>query len=570
MNAEVLLEHFHRFGDAPDAVPRLRRFILELAVHGKLVESDLEDEPVSVFLKKISKDKEQRINEGVLRNALTIKPLIGREDLALLPSTWCWVPFGQLMISRDGERIPVSKEERQTKAKVYDYYGASGVIDKIDGFLFDKPLLLIGEDGANLINRSTPIAFIARGRYWVNNHAHVLDGVSIEFLRWVELFINSIDLKPYVTGTAQPKMNQAKMNSIPIAVPPEAEQHHIVSKVDELMALCDRLEMAQQQREQERTRLTAASWQALVTEGKTPGQSPGITARFALEQLPALTTRPAQVKALRQTILDLAVVGKLTERKKSDTNALKELERIAKKKEEAALRKSKKVAAITSEEWWCELPTSWTWARWDAITDWITYGFTRPMPHEGSGVPIITSKNVNYGKIIFDTADRTTPSAFAELNEKDKPQRGDILLTKDGSIGRSAIVDTDDEFCINQAVAVLWLRSCHFDRRFLQLVIQSPQTQGQLLAKTEGVAIKHISVVDFGRMLLPVPPLAEQGRIVAKVDALMGLCDRLEAALVEGEAVGGRFLEAVLGGGEVKAGVVYPEADVELGLAAEP
>jgi type I restriction enzyme S subunit len=101
---------------------------------------------------------------------------------------------------------------------------------------------LIGEDGANLINRSTPIAFIARGKYWVNNHAHVLDGISEGFLRYLELFINAIDLKPYVTGTAQPKMNQAKMNSIAVALPPLAEQHRIVAKVDELMALCNRLE----------------------------------------------------------------------------------------------------------------------------------------------------------------------------------------------------------------------------------------------------------------------------------------------------------------------------------------
>jgi type I restriction enzyme S subunit len=159
-----------------------------------------------------------------------------------LPSSWARVRFGEIMVNRDGERIPVSKEERETKAKTYDYYGASGVIDKIDNYLFDKPLLLIGEDGANLINRSTPIAFIARGRYWVNNHAHVLDGISEDFLRFIELHINAINLEPYVTGTAQPKMNQAKMNSIPIALPPLAEQRRIVAKVEQLMKLVDELE----------------------------------------------------------------------------------------------------------------------------------------------------------------------------------------------------------------------------------------------------------------------------------------------------------------------------------------
>src|SRR5258706_14249981 len=106
------------------------------------------------------------------------------------------------------------------------------------------------------------------------------------------------------------------------------------------------------------------------------------------------------------------------------------------------------------------------------------------MPHEAAGVPIITGKNVNFGMIIFDTADRTPQEAFDALNEKDKPQKGDILITKDGSIGRTAVVETDERFCINQSVAVLWLRSCHLDRRFLQMVLDCPQTQLALLEKT--------------------------------------------------------------------------------------
>ncbi len=153
-----------------------------------------------------------------------------------------WVRFGDITLCRDGERIPVSKDERETRQKIYDYYGASGIIDKIDNYLFDKPLLLIGEDGANLLNRSTPIAFIAKGKYWVNNHAHVIDSINFDCLRYLEVFINAIDLAPYVTGTAQPKMNQEKMNSIVVSLPPLAEQRRIVARVDQLMSLCDKLE----------------------------------------------------------------------------------------------------------------------------------------------------------------------------------------------------------------------------------------------------------------------------------------------------------------------------------------
>ena len=136
------------------------------------------------------------------------------------------------MINRDAERIPLSVNEREKLQKVYDYYGASGVIDQVDRFIFDKPLLLIGEDGANLLTRGKPIAFIARGQYWVNNHAHVLDSVDGLLLEYVAAYINAINLAPYVTGTAQPKMNQEKMNSILIPIPPTSEQTSIIKQID--------------------------------------------------------------------------------------------------------------------------------------------------------------------------------------------------------------------------------------------------------------------------------------------------------------------------------------------------
>ena len=225
-----------------DQVKHLRQTILGLAVRGKLVEQDPSDEPASNLLKRIADDKKTRVASARDRRQGPGRPIESAEQPYRLPLSWVWVSFGDITISRDRERVPVSRAERKRRTKVYDYYGASGVIDKIDGYLFDKPLLLIGEDGANLINRSKPIAFIARGKYWVNNHAHVLDGLGEDYLRFLALFINATNLKPFVTGTAQPKMNQKKMNSIPVALPPLSEQLRIVAKVDELMALCDQLE----------------------------------------------------------------------------------------------------------------------------------------------------------------------------------------------------------------------------------------------------------------------------------------------------------------------------------------
>jgi len=157
-----------------------------------------------------------------------------------IPQGWEWERFGNIMINKDSERVPLSVAQRQQLKKTYDYYGASGVIDKVDKYLFDKDLLLIGEDGANLINRSTPIAFIAKGKYWVNNHAHVLDVCSGMALSYVALFINAISLVDYVTGTAQPKKNQEKMNSILFAIPPVKEQYRILEKMSKVDAFVDK------------------------------------------------------------------------------------------------------------------------------------------------------------------------------------------------------------------------------------------------------------------------------------------------------------------------------------------
>jgi type I restriction enzyme, S subunit len=239
---QFLSQHFGELYTARENLAELRKAILQLAVMGKLVPQDPNDPPASQLLKEIEAEKKRLVKERKIK-ALNPLPEIEQEEAPYsLPDGWKWIRFGEITITRDGERRPVSKDEREKIKGDYDYYGASGVIDTVNDYIFDKDLLLMGEDGANLINRSTPIAFIARGKYWVNNHAHVIDAHDFGLLLYLEKFINAIDLKPYVTGSAQPKMNQAKMNGIVVALPPALEQHRIVAKIDQLMAFCDTLE----------------------------------------------------------------------------------------------------------------------------------------------------------------------------------------------------------------------------------------------------------------------------------------------------------------------------------------
>jgi len=172
--------------------------------------------------------------------------------------TWRVIPLGKYVENHDGARVPISETLRTERRGAYPYYGASGVIDTIDGFTHEGKFVLIGEDGANLVTRSKPIAFIATGKIWVNNHAHVLkckEGASDEYLAY---YINSIDLTPYVSGSAQPKLNQKNLNTIPVPVPPTEEQTEIVRRVETLFAFADRLEARLAQAQTAATRLTPA------------------------------------------------------------------------------------------------------------------------------------------------------------------------------------------------------------------------------------------------------------------------------------------------------------------------
>ncbi|WP_282123611.1 restriction endonuclease subunit S [Algibacter mikhailovii] len=239
-----LQPHFKSFFTEKNSVKKLRESILQLAVQGKLTKHWRSENPntedASVLLERIKAEKESLIKAKKIRKNVLIPTIQEKEKPFVIPNNWVWCRFDEVLINRDGERKPITKSDR-IKGD-YDYYGASGVIDKVKDYIFDKDLLLIGEDGANLIARSTPIAFFARGKYWVNNHAHVLDATDFTILEYMEKYINAINLEDYITGMAQPKMPQKRMNLIVVPLPPIEEQKAIVQKVNALMALCDALE----------------------------------------------------------------------------------------------------------------------------------------------------------------------------------------------------------------------------------------------------------------------------------------------------------------------------------------
>jgi type I restriction enzyme S subunit len=495
---------FDLFADAPNAVTKMRELIRNLAIRGKLSEQKQSEGTAAELLAQIATQKGRIAESACSKIASLPRSACGWG----IPESWVCARFGDVVFNRDAERVPVSKEERQIRAKKYDYYGASGVIDKIDGFLFEKPLLLIGEDGANLINRSTPIAFIARGKYWVNNHAHVLDGLSEDFLRFLELHINAIDLEAYVTGSAQPKMNQAKMNAIPIALPPLAEQKRIVAKVDQLMALCDQLEAQQQERE---TRHAALARASLARFAETPNPT-----NLNLLFHKSYTIPPAD---LRKSILTLAVRGKLLAREQN---------------EKPTVRSDFSVPF--------EIPAGWKWSALGSVGVCKT-GKTPPTSdptNYGPGFPFIGPGQITQAGDFIGAEKSITPSGLANSTQADE---FDILMVCiGGSIGKTAICRQTIGF--NQQINSI--RLTRDVPEFIYLALTSSYFQEQVLAKASGSATPIINKGKWEQILIPIPPPTEQRRIVAKVDELMALVDALETQLTTSQTKAAQLMEAVV------------------------
>ncbi|NNC15011.1 restriction endonuclease subunit S [Corallococcus exiguus] len=226
------------------------------------------DELVAEQQRLIELLKEKR--EAVISHAVTkglnpdapMKPS-GVEWLGEVPAHWKVGPVKRFFSSLDGQRVPLSTEERANRKGGIPYYGASGVIDHVDEYIFEEDLVLVSEDGANLLSRSTPIAFVATGKYWVNNHAHVFRPIDQNFIFWA-MRLEAIDLSPVVTGAAQPKLTSEALGNLIIAVPPTAHerraiQDHIVAASVHIDALSSEAQRAIELLQERRTALISAA-----------------------------------------------------------------------------------------------------------------------------------------------------------------------------------------------------------------------------------------------------------------------------------------------------------------------
>jgi len=574
MNAERLLAHFERISEAPDAIARLRRFILDLAVRGKLVEQDPDEATPAQNLSELRKQKDLAYAVEGLRARKPITAIQPTELWFNFPHSWMLCSFDDALVIvsgvTKGQRIPYG----ETSVEV-PYLRVANVqrgwldlsevksiavrISDVDRYRLANQDILMTEGGDwDKLGR----AAIWRGeitRCIHQNHIFRLRIPSDSILpEWVVLYANSECGRRFFEDSSKQTTNLASINltqlrSCPIPLPPLAEQRRIVAKVDELMALCDQLEAARQQRQQCRGRLVAASLQRLNQPAADPVSFRN-DASFALQVLPSHTTTPAQIKQLRQTILNLAVQGKLVEQSPEDEPAISWLlQRV----EGNHSRRSRKTVATSVEG--CQdssisvLPETWLWVVLDDLVLVMDSGWSPQCEdHPRSSIESWgVLKTTAVQSLFFDERYHKELPSNLQPRPQHEAREGDILITRAGPknrVGISCVIDKiEPRLMISDKIIRLRL-AVGLSPCFVALALNAGHSSEAVEDAKSGMAVMqmNISQVKLRAVPIPLPPLAEQHRIVAMVDELMALCDQLEQQLSQADQQRRRLLEAVL------------------------
>jgi type I restriction enzyme S subunit len=565
MNAERLLAHYEEIADAPDAIGRLRRFVLDLAVRGKLVPQDPGEEPASELLKRIAAEKARLTKAGEFHEPRSFAR-IDRIDLPFVPAThWCWTrlidiarpsygfafPSGRFNSAKRGTPLIRIRDISNVDTEAYfdGDYDPAYVVKAGD--------YLVGMDGDFNLRRWKGKDGLLNQRVLRINGWRC--GANPEFVKLPLQFILD-HLHNETSLTTVKHLSAKQVNGIEIPLPPLAEQHRIVAKVDELMALCDRLEAARQTREATRDQFTAASLARLNAPDPDAFHD---DARFALNALPALTARADQIKHLRQTILNLAVRGKLVPQDPSNEPASELLKRIAKAKTERKKKTGDARIKIepdpAPDELDMPLPLGWAVQSFENLFLFIDYRGKTP-PKTNAGIPLITAKNVRMGYLNREPREYVSKFTFRTWMTRGFPEVGDLFFTTEAPLAHICLNDIDESFALAQRI-ICFQPYAKIDTKFFMFAIMSDVMQSLIDVHATGLTAKGIKAAKLKPLPIPIPPLGEQRRIVAKVDELLALCERLEASLVTAYQSRRGLLEALL------AEAVAPDAERELEAA---
>ena len=556
-----LLKHFNEISEAPDAVPRLRRFILDLAVRGKLVEQDPDDEPASELLNRIEAEKARLVKAGIIKNQAATSLAKNLNLPFEIPSYWCLLPLHKIGFMSGG-MTPSKNRSGFWEGDVNWFSPKDLKVDelvdselKVTSAAIKETRLQIYPPGSlfmvarsGILKRTFPVS-INRVSAACNQDLKVLAPFISDMERYLQIMFRGlcdfIISKLVKTGTTVQSLKYSEFEVQSFPLPPLAEQHRIVAKVDELMALCDELETAQSQRESRRDRLVASSLHRLNNgdAGPEPDGQPTFkeSARFYFNHLPKLTVRPGHIKQLRQTILDLAVRGKLVEQDPGDEPASSMIASICKTKkrliDEKKLKQSRPCDVSIDNTLLQVIPENWAWVKCQDIlfvTKLAGFEYSKHINLKESGqIPVVRAQNVRPW-VLKKTNLLYIGQHISESLERSALNKPCLLVTFIGAgIGDVALFSESKRWHLAPNVAKLELfdEGNELSLRYLLLFFNSPFGRKEIFKHIKATAQPSLSMGTIRDIDIAVPPLAEQQRIVVKVDELMAFCGELESEL---------------------------------------
>ena len=567
MKAESFFENFSLLAETPYGIQKLREMILQMAVQGKLVPQNPEDEPASVLIKRINTEKKRLVKEGLIKSSKPLIPLEAEEAPFSIPSSWEWGRLGDICLQiTDG-----SHSSPPCISQGYPYITVRDVVnDHIDfencKFIDKESYNKLKKNGCEpqkwdvLFSKDGTVGKVTVVDY--DREFVVLSSLAIlradQYSLYPYFFKYLLKAGPilsqaieFKSGSALKRIVLAKIKLLKIPLPPLEEQKRIVAKVDQLIELCDHLESLQQRKQESHIHLNNATLNKML-DASSPEEFEKHW-RLVCDNFGLLYDNLENVEKLKQSILQLAVMGKLVEQDADDEPAEVLLGKIKAEKDkltkEGKIKKSKSLPSIEKDEIKFDVPNNWMWVRLGTSMTKITDGTHHSPTNSSIGdFKYISAKNIKNEGINLSNVTYVTSEVHNEIYSRCNPEFGDILYIKDGATtGIVTINNLKEPFSMLSSVALLKLPS-QIDNRYLLYLLRSPYFYSMMRDDMTGVAITRVTLTKINNAIIPLPPFEEQKRIVAKLNQLMELCDRLEAGIRQAQEDGEKLMEVAVSG----------------------
>lgn len=537
MDTATFFAHFERLTDAPKAVARLRELVLQLAVQGKLVEQDERDEPAAPLLERIAAERKRLVKEKKIREAKPLPPVSNSEKPFAIPDSWQWVRLGDIGITQTG--TTPSKDDPKCFGNDFPFIKPADILPN-DVCYTNEKLSQKGVEKYGRLASSGSVLMVCIGTIGkvnviekdcsFNQQINSLTPLANTNFYLTNYFLRSDYFQEEAWARANRTtiaiLNKGNWENIPFPLPPLEEQKRIVAKVDELMRLCDELEGEQEDRRAARRRLNRAALDGLLAAR----DEAEFEARWQIvaDHFPVLTAAPDLVPKLRQTVLQLAVQGKLTRQDPQDEPAPALLRRIRAERErlvkEKRLKRLNPLLPVNLDETPFPLPKGWAWCRLGEII----------IISSGDFLP--SHKMVKDGDIPVYGGNGVT--GYHNQSNVSNPT---LVIGRVGFYCGSVHLTPEVAWVTDNAF-ITYFSESNLDVNFIYWLIKFINPQMRNSATAQPV----ISGTKVYPLVIALPPLEEQKRIVAAVNRLMTLCDELEAGLRRTEEDGTRLLRLTL------------------------